>query len=808
VDNNSAKLIAETEPYRESRDQSRRERDGYHLTGRSQRPREVEDSSWSYTDAAGMYNETEPIRRPRRGSVDREGMRRPMSVIEPAGYPSNYHRGSKDYGPPPTTRQFDKINDIARTSSLRDPARGSSRDQSGTYDSYGHREAYDKPLRNPSTVPIVVNQPEHRQSRDESYYRDEYDEYREPRRPTRQFPDDSVPNRGFGIRAGSVDRYGDSSSPSAEPPVPRSVYPQSSAAYVGEPLVQMPSTSDYVPPIQVDDRRDKPERRDRDRERDRDYERDRPKERERPREREYERDDRERHHHRRFSKDPTDGVRDVAVPTAATAAGVAGIAAAGAAIDKRRSDRKPDSDEERSRQLRHEPNDREDDRERRYSERDREEKRRDEKPREAAIDPDEEYRRRIQQAQVELEGLSLQQSKEDERTDLDHERQRRREREERPREHRYSKDGDSRRGSEENDAPSKSTRSRARGDSIDSQADQQHNRLPADRQLTDRDIVQEPDFIPGAYPRDPPRASTGAMAPPSLPFASVVPPFANNMLPPPDVGPRSKSADPNASMSSSERRVTIVEPPKDDRSIAEQPRVKSILRKPTEKFPEHPNPTREGVTPLKDRLKKEGGGKEIPEGAKWTKVDRRLVNPQALEEKGERFEERQDYVIVLRVLTKDEIQGFANRTNEIRGEHSLMYEDKKAVANDAAEGREDKYSREKRRHYKHRHDDSDSSDEREYRHSSSKRSHEEKEHRHNRDDSVDRERERERESRGSRDEREPRRDDRDRDREPRSSRKDHDGSYDGENEAAMRAIEDGRRGKRESRDLRDEFLGR
>jgi hypothetical protein len=108
-----------------------------------------------------------------------------------------------------------------------------------------------------------------------------------------------------------------------------------------------------------------------------------------------------------------------------------------------------------------------------------------------------------------------------------------------------------------------------------------------------------------------------------------------------------------------------VEPPKDDRPAAE-PALKGILRKPTTKFPEHPDSIREGVTPLKDRLKKEGG-KGIPDGAKWTKIDRRLVNPQALEEKGERFEERMEHVIVLRVLTKDEIQAFANRTTEIRG---------------------------------------------------------------------------------------------------------------------------------------------
>jgi len=43
------------------------------------------------------------------------------------------------------------------------------------------------------------------------------------------------------------------------------------------------------------------------------------------------------------------------------------------------------------------------------------------------------------------------------------------------------------------------------------------------------------------------------------------------------------------------------------------------------------------------------------------------VNPEALEEAKERFEERLDCVIVLRVLTKEEIQKLADRTSALRG---------------------------------------------------------------------------------------------------------------------------------------------
>lgn len=106
------------------------------------------------------------------------------------------------------------------------------------------------------------------------------------------------------------------------------------------------------------------------------------------------------------------------------------------------------------------------------------------------------------------------------------------------------------------------------------------------------------------------------------------------------------------------RKPVAVEPP-----AVKEPEAppKGILKAPREKFPEDENHIREGVAPLKDAQKK-----GIPPGARWTKIDRRLVNPAALEMFHERFEERADYVIVLRVLTKEEIQAFAVKTQEIR----------------------------------------------------------------------------------------------------------------------------------------------
>ncbi|EON62853.1 hypothetical protein W97_02078 [Coniosporium apollinis CBS 100218] len=116
--------------------------------------------------------------------------------------------------------------------------------------------------------------------------------------------------------------------------------------------------------------------------------------------------------------------------------------------------------------------------------------------------------------------------------------------------------------------------------------------------------------------------------------------------------------DTESMLKSRDARVGIVEPAK---AFSPPHPVKGILRKPTKEFPEDLNPTVEGVALLKDAKK----DKNIPRGARWTKIDRKLVSPQALEEANERFVERMDSVIVLRVLTKAEIQKFADRTAEI-----------------------------------------------------------------------------------------------------------------------------------------------
>lgn len=91
---------------------------------------------------------------------------------------------------------------------------------------------------------------------------------------------------------------------------------------------------------------------------------------------------------------------------------------------------------------------------------------------------------------------------------------------------------------------------------------------------------------------------------------------------------------------------------------------KDMLPQSRDNLPESPKVSRQDTIADTARIEESD---DILAASKWTKIDRRVVNPQALGEMGERFEERQEHVIVLRVMTKAEIQKVADRTHEIRG---------------------------------------------------------------------------------------------------------------------------------------------
>lgn len=109
-----------------------------------------------------------------------------------------------------------------------------------------------------------------------------------------------------------------------------------------------------------------------------------------------------------------------------------------------------------------------------------------------------------------------------------------------------------------------------------------------------------------------------------------------------------------------EHQVRLVSPPRDK---PENKPLRGILKQPKVSFPEESNPIREGVAPHKEDKKL----KDVPPGARWTKINRKIVNPEALTIGKERFEVRDDFVIVLRVLDKEEIQAYAAATQVLRG---------------------------------------------------------------------------------------------------------------------------------------------
>ncbi|KAG8408843.1 hypothetical protein J3458_019857 [Metarhizium acridum] len=113
------------------------------------------------------------------------------------------------------------------------------------------------------------------------------------------------------------------------------------------------------------------------------------------------------------------------------------------------------------------------------------------------------------------------------------------------------------------------------------------------------------------------------------------------------------------------KQVRLVSPPKDK---SEGKPLKGILKQPKASFPEEANPVREGVAPHKEDKKL----KEAPPGARWTKINRKIVNPEALTIGKERFEVRDDFVIVLRVLSKEEIQAYAAATQVLRGKQQPL----------------------------------------------------------------------------------------------------------------------------------------
>ncbi|KAF2648770.1 hypothetical protein K491DRAFT_708517 [Lophiostoma macrostomum CBS 122681] len=722
VDDNShqAKLVSErdvVEPRR--RDDAR---GGYSVTsgGRSyhqskphSRVELKDDDGYSYTDAAGMYRETEPAwrRRPRAGSIERGS--RPTSMILDNGPRSS----TRELGPPPSTRGFDRINNgVSRSGSLRH--RGTSPSIERTRDAPKY-DAYPEaaPTRSASTrhkTPAVHQEP--REQRRDTYH-DDYDRRDRDRGTDRRqgtadrFEDREVASRGFGIAPGVVpepaaldrqpiwnaqemgrarpEEYGTPYYPSersdARMPEPRMPEPRIPEPRIPDPRI--PRDRDVAPvyeerPRERERERDRRDRdvderdrghlaavapvaaagaaatygaaellksRDRDRERDRDRDRDSDREREREREKERDREKRREHDERDRRDRGTDERREPRVAgerrervsddrkDRVPEERVAPAAAAYASTQE--PDRKP-------RERRYE----DDDGERKPRERRYEDDGRDRKSRKAASSDDSEDDRPHHYADRDAARESDRRIEAPQESILDpDEDYRRRVQQELERSGRTGRDQENTDADRERERRRrKEERAKSRERSLDtrSRAEPPQTRFEGRTSNTafDAALTQEPE-----------------------PLNEV----------------------PREAREQSGKSVQIVAPPKEG-----EPKPKGILRKPTEKFPEHPDPIREGVAPHKSQLK----GKDIPVDARWTKIDRRLVNPEALEEAKERFEERMDCVIVLRVLTKSEIQKLADRTKEIRSSREEEYDER--------HDRKDRdRDRDRRSHRSHRDDD-------------------------------------------------------------------------------------------------------
>jgi len=149
-----------------------------------------------------------------------------------------------------------------------------------------------------------------------------------------------------------------------------------------------------------------------------------------------------------------------------------------------------------------------------------------------------------------------------------------------------------------------------------------------------------------------------------------------------------------------ERQVRVVSPPKDKE---EKKPIKGILKQPKPQFPEEPNPVREGVAPHKDDKTKT----DVPADARWTKISRRTVNPEALMVGKERFEVRDDFVIVLRALSRDEIEEYAIATAQLRERRRREYERERREGALEPEPRDDELEDERRRRHRHHRRDRD-----------------------------------------------------------------------------------------------------
>jgi hypothetical protein len=564
----------------------------YHLSGSSTRKPE-NDQGFSYTDPAGMFKETEPRWRHRAGSVEATRPRPASTLVEP--YPP---RSSAREAGPPTSRALDKFNDGAgRSSSTREAPRSSN------------RLSYQEPQYNDG---YTSSSGRHSAAVHQDRTRDIYPREAERARPVHHYEDRSVERRGFGIRSGSQDRYNHNMNKGSN---------ESFDAYYSD------RDRDHLPPRSDPRPYDYPKESDRDREyrsRDKDQtrddgyasERDRHHERDR---RDPNRRDRDRDVNPRGSGD---SLTNTILPAAATAAigGLGAMAAAAygsdAAVkgrDREYVERDRDRERERERDRERE-RERDKDREREREQRDRQQ----------------EYERKQREREKELKDREREKreyERERERDlerDSEKERERTQDRETRTRERPRERERDRPRQSSSSDSGQDRHRSSRRHRTLgaDGSPPQEKDTRPGadERQRApEPDHVHAPDERQRVLERERSAPTESTEIDPDEDYLRRMEQAQRDLQDPHDHADSDRDRDrrmhtaehtasraspPTVSTNvdypenkSRENRVRIVEPPSDRE---DSQAVKGILKRPTQKFPEDPNPMREGVKPLKE----------------------------------------------------------------------------------------------------------------------------------------------------------------------------------------------------------------
>ncbi|KAK6851945.1 hypothetical protein PG995_012070 [Apiospora arundinis] len=91
-----------------------------------------------------------------------------------------------------------------------------------------------------------------------------------------------------------------------------------------------------------------------------------------------------------------------------------------------------------------------------------------------------------------------------------------------------------------------------------------------------------------------------------------------------------------------------------------EPRLKGILKKPTPKFPFPTAMAKDGGVPANSEKP------DMPPGASWTKISRTVVDPMVLFSENERFEERDSFVVVRRLLSEEEVHAYIRATEGLK----------------------------------------------------------------------------------------------------------------------------------------------